>query len=104
MDVDTDLATDLLRPHTPPRRLIQQGIRGVGVVDGEVPGQHHGDEGVHMAEVPGLFVDLRQISLDPEHGGAGHGPRHGAVGGDLKQTLVPDGLAEDLRLLRAAPV
>lgn len=104
VDVDTDLFTDLLGPHTPSRRLIQQGIGGVGVVDGEVSGQHHSDQSVHMAKVPGLFIDVRQISLDPEHGGAGHGPCHGAVGGDLKQALGPDGLAEDLRLLRAAPV
>ena len=40
------------------------------------------NDDVHMAEVPSLFVDLRQISLDPEHGGAGHGPRHGACSSD----------------------
>ena len=57
-----------------------------------------------MAEIAGFGVYFGQMPLDPQHGGAGHGACHGAVGGDGKQLFGADGLAENLRLLGAAPV
>ena len=102
--VNADLIADLLRPDPASGGLVEEGIRCVGVINGKIAAQHVGHQGVDMAEAVGALIDLRQIALDPEYGGAGHGAGHRAVGGNLKEPLGADLFPKDLSLPGAAPV